>query len=715
MGPDDATYVEFEGVSKTYDGVTPVVEGLDLQVRKGEFLTLLGPSGSGKTTCLMMLAGFEAPTAGSIRIRGRPIGDLPPRKRGIGMVFQNYALFPHLSVGQNLAFPLEVRGVDPEDTRKRVARALGLVRLEGYEDRKTTQLSGGQQQRVAIARALVFEPDLVLMDEPLGALDRRLREEMQYEIRRIQRTLGITCIYVTHDQQEAMVLSDRVAVFHDGRLQQIATPEGLYEEPMRNFVARFIGENNRLCRTDREDRRRRLRRAGRGRRDPGPAGGAGGGRGPDDALHPARAGRAGPRAGPLRQRVRGARRGPDLPRRPPAGGGQRARDGRLHRQDPEHRGPRRRDRRRPGPHRLDPHRLPGARPRARSGGTVSDAQPGAPRFLVALGLMAGAACAADPPGGSLTAVSWGGSYARAINKAYYEPFEAATGVVIGRDDLVDGGLAPIRTQVDIGKVHWDVLSLESSQAIRACDEGLLEVIPRNILLPGADGSPASEDFSPGTLTECGVGHVVYSTIYAYHPDRFPDEKPGTIADFFDLERFPGRRGMRRSPIGNLEFALLADGVRPEEVYTLLDTAEGIRRVFRKLDTLRDHVVWWEAGAQPPQMLADAEVVMTTAYNGRIFNAQVLENQPFVIVWDGQLLDTSQIVVVAGLRTEPMRLTTFDSPPPRNPWLGSPVISPTRRRADRRCRSCPPTSRPVFPWRLTCPPARKTCAARCRPT
>ena len=162
------------------------------------------------------------------------------------MVFQNYALFPHLTVGQNLAFPLEVRGVDAQVRRQRVARALALVRLDGYEDRKTTQLSGGQQQRVAIARALVFEPDLVLMDEPLGALDRRLREEMQYEIRRIQRTLGITCIYVTHDQQEAMVLSDRVAVFHAGKLQQIATPEDLYEEPMRNFVARFIGENNRL-------------------------------------------------------------------------------------------------------------------------------------------------------------------------------------------------------------------------------------------------------------------------------------------------------------------------------------------------------------------------------------------------------------------------------------------------------------------------------------
>ena len=244
--PEDAPFVEFEGVSKTYDGATRVVDRLDLQVHRGEFLTLLGPSGSGKTTCLMMLAGFEAPTSGNIRIRGREMGALPPRKRGIGMVFQNYALFPHLSVGQNLAFPLEVRKVEARARGERVARALSLVRLEGYESARITELSGGQQQRVAIARALIFEPDLVLMDEPLGALDRRLREEMQYEIRRIRRTLGVTFIYVTHDQQEAMVLSDRVAVFAAGRIQQIATPEGLYEEPMRTFVARFIGESNLL-------------------------------------------------------------------------------------------------------------------------------------------------------------------------------------------------------------------------------------------------------------------------------------------------------------------------------------------------------------------------------------------------------------------------------------------------------------------------------------
>ena len=251
MQPDHDTssgnaYVEFEQVGKSFDGRTMVVSDLDLSIRKGEFLTLLGPSGSGKTTCLMMLAGFETPTTGAIRIDGRPMNQIPPRQRGIGMVFQNYALFPHMSVGDNLSFPLEVRGLDAPSRRDRVRRALELVRLEGLENRRPNQLSGGQQQRVAIARALVFEPNLVLMDEPLGALDRRLREELQYEIRRIHNDLGVTVLYVTHDQNEAMVMSDRVAVFRAGRVEQIAAPEVLYEEPERSFVARFIGENNRL-------------------------------------------------------------------------------------------------------------------------------------------------------------------------------------------------------------------------------------------------------------------------------------------------------------------------------------------------------------------------------------------------------------------------------------------------------------------------------------
>ena len=241
-----APHVEYRGVYKRFGDSAWVVRELDLELHKGEFLTLLGPSGSGKTTCLMMLAGFEPPTAGDIRINGESVARLPPDKRGIGVVFQNYALFPHMSVGANLAFPLEVRGLDAQQRRERVGRALELVRLTGLEGRRPNQLSGGQQQRVAIARALVFEPELVLMDEPLGALDRRLREQLQYEIRRIQRQLGVTVLYVTHDQTEAMAMSDRVAVFRAGRIEQVASPEVLYEEPQRPFVASFIGENNLL-------------------------------------------------------------------------------------------------------------------------------------------------------------------------------------------------------------------------------------------------------------------------------------------------------------------------------------------------------------------------------------------------------------------------------------------------------------------------------------
>lgn len=191
-----------------------------------------------------MLAGFEPISSGSIKIYEQPIQDILPHKRNIGMVFQNYALFPHMTVGKNLEFPLEVRGVDKSQRAQKVQRALDLVQLSGFESRKPSQLSGGQQQRVAIARALVYEPSIVLMDEPLGALDRRLREEMQYEIRRLHQQLEVTMVYVTHDQQEAMVLSDRVAVFQNGVIEQIATPETLYEEPGRVFVSSFIGDNN---------------------------------------------------------------------------------------------------------------------------------------------------------------------------------------------------------------------------------------------------------------------------------------------------------------------------------------------------------------------------------------------------------------------------------------------------------------------------------------
>ena len=236
--------VRFAGISKTYDGIARVVDALDLDIERGEFLTLLGPSGSGKTTTLMMLAGFETPTAGEILLDGKSLSRLPPYKRKIGMVFQNYALFPHMTVAQNIGFPLSVRGIPRDEIARRVLRALDMVQLEKFGERRPAQLSGGQQQRIAVARALVFEPKLVLMDEPLGALDKHLREQMQLEIRRLHQRLGVTMVYVTHDQSEALTMSDRIAVFHRGRIQQLGRPERIYEEPKNAFVAHFVGENN---------------------------------------------------------------------------------------------------------------------------------------------------------------------------------------------------------------------------------------------------------------------------------------------------------------------------------------------------------------------------------------------------------------------------------------------------------------------------------------
>jgi putative spermidine/putrescine transport system ATP-binding protein len=244
-----APIVRFVDVEKTYDGKSLVVRNLNLAVRRGEFLTLLGPSGSGKTTTLMMLAGFELPTHGEIFLDGASIGRLPPYKRGIGVVFQSYALFPHMSVAQNLAFPLEVRRLPKGEVRARIRRALQMVELEELEARRPNQLSGGQQQRVALARALVFEPRLVLMDEPLGALDKQLREQMQHELKQLHEKLGVTIVYVTHDQAEALTMSDRIAVFRDGAIDQLATPAELYERPRTPYVAQFIGENNQLIGT----------------------------------------------------------------------------------------------------------------------------------------------------------------------------------------------------------------------------------------------------------------------------------------------------------------------------------------------------------------------------------------------------------------------------------------------------------------------------------
>ena len=239
--------IRFEAVQKTFDGENLVVKDLNLTIHQGEFVTLLGPSGSGKTTCLMMLAGFEVPTAGDILLGDQRLNSVPPHKRNFGMVFQNYALFPHMTVEENIRYPLKTRRMPAAEADRKVAEILDMIQLREFARRRPTQLSGGQQQRVALARSLVFEPQLILMDEPLGALDKQLREQMQLEIKHLHEALGLTVVFVTHDQSEALTMSDRVAVFNDGVIQQIDTPNNLYEYPANAFVAQFIGENNTLA------------------------------------------------------------------------------------------------------------------------------------------------------------------------------------------------------------------------------------------------------------------------------------------------------------------------------------------------------------------------------------------------------------------------------------------------------------------------------------
>lgn len=245
-GENQGSAVELRGVSKHFGGATdhPAVQELSLVIGDGEFFSLLGPSGSGKTTTLRMIAGFERPSSGRILLQGQDVTDLPPNERNVNTVFQDYALFPHMSVAENVAYGLQVRKVPTNLHAEQVAEALRMVRLEGFNDRKPAQLSGGQRQRVALARALINRPKVLLLDEPLGALDLKLREEMQLELKAIQSQVGITFIYVTHDQQEALAMSDRIAVFHRGRVEQVGTPAEIYERPATEFVADFVGTSN---------------------------------------------------------------------------------------------------------------------------------------------------------------------------------------------------------------------------------------------------------------------------------------------------------------------------------------------------------------------------------------------------------------------------------------------------------------------------------------
>jgi putative spermidine/putrescine transport system ATP-binding protein len=236
--------IEIADVSKIYDGGVRAVDAVAMDIRHGEFFSLLGPSGCGKTTTLRMLAGFDTPSAGAIRVDGIDITHVPAHKRDMAMVFQNYALFPHRTVAENVAFGLRMRGFDKVTIAAKVKAALAMVELSGMEERHPGQLSGGQQQRVALARAIVIEPRVLLCDEPLGALDKKLRQQMQFELKQLQKSLGLTLVFVTHDQEEALAMSDRVAVMNNGRIEQIGTPIEIYDQPSTRFVADFIGDTN---------------------------------------------------------------------------------------------------------------------------------------------------------------------------------------------------------------------------------------------------------------------------------------------------------------------------------------------------------------------------------------------------------------------------------------------------------------------------------------
>lgn len=246
----------------------------------------------------------------------------------------------------------------------------------------------------------------------------------------------------------------------------------------------------------------------------------------------------------------------------------------------------------------------------------------------------------------VTVMSWGGAYTKSQVEAYHKPFTAETGIKVVSIDADNPG-TPIKAQVEAGNVSVDVADVEYSDAVRLCDEGLLETIDLSMLPPAPDGTPASEDFIDGALTDCAVANIVWSTVVSYNANAFSGDKPTTIADFFDTAKFPGKRGLRKSAKATLEMALMGDGVPAGEVYALLDTDAGVDRAFAALDKIKSDIVWWEAGAQPPQLLADGEVAMSTAYNGRIFNAAVAENQPLVVIWDGQMMDFDLFVVPKG--------------------------------------------------------------------
>ena len=631
--PGRAAEIKAIGIGKSF-GSFRALDDLTLDIGRGEFLTLLGPSGSGKTTFLMILAGFVPPTDGTLISDGVDITDLPAEKRAAGMVFQGYALFPHMTVEANIAFPLKVRQKSRrrhQDARRRDDRARRPA--AAMDTKLPRQLSGGQQQRVALARALVFEPGVLLLDEPFSALDKSLRGQMQDEMKRLHQETGTTFVFVTHDQSEALALSSRVAIFNHGELLQVGAPQDVYDRPANRFVAEFLGEINMLPLTDVQAGERRRDRALRGPRRSGF--GAADGRRRRHARHPARIHVGARERRGRRERHRRRRHRLDLSRRRDAARPDDAAGREAHRLGADRRVAAAALARRQcsladlaGRTRLSA--LPAGQlmhdcnddtdtTKNKRRMTMTDrhskTSPRAvgeitPPQLHAVGGRAArrhGRCAQPSrlfaQAKELVLVNWGGDAITAYDKAYGEPFKAETGITVKEDGSgpTEGAIA---AQFKSGKPTWDLVDADPFSAMALGKQGMIEPIDYTIV--------DKTKFREGFGWEHAASTYFFSYIIAYDSSKFGDKVPTGMADFFDVEKFPGKRSLYKWGAGMWEAALLADGVEPDKLYPL-----DLKRAHDKIAAFKDNVVaYWGGGAESQAVLLNGEASMALIWSTR---------------------------------------------------------------------------------------------------
>jgi ABC-type Fe3+/spermidine/putrescine transport system ATPase subunit/spermidine/putrescine-binding protein len=671
------TSITLAGLSKHYGQVTAVDE-LSLKVEEGEFVTILGPSGSGKTTVLSLIAGLTSPSSGSIRLGEREVTTLPPARRNIGLVFQSYALFPHLTARGNIAFPLAVRKMPAMEIHRRVEKAMALLRLSGLEDRRPSQLSGGQQQRVALARAIVFEPDILLLDEPMAALDRKLREEVQVELRHVQRTLGTTTLLVTHDQEEALSLSDRVLVMEGGRLQQLGTPQELYLRPQNAFVAGFLGAANLLDGAVRYESGRCVLLLENG------------------AAMPLRTG-AWAQDESLRVIVR-----PERARLLPRGKDRNGLPGRI--LDVIYLGQMVRYRVDIGLERAfvaamadgtgvfnagdevlitwaeqDVWPLPKAPGKGAAEQITEQAtrnkesmmlsrraslQLGASAALAAaiMGPRRGAAQAAAAK--EIRIIAAGGQSGESVQVGYINPFIARTGIKVIREDTTGTPLGKLRAMVESGRIDAVLHEIGGSALAQATALGLVEPLDWGKIDPAP--------MFPEARHSHGLGYQYFSVIPAWRADA---TGMSDWREFWNAEKFPGKRSLPDIPYYALPIALLADGVAPDALYPI-----DLDRAFKNLDRIKPHVsVWWGTGAQAPQLLADNEVQYAAVYSGRVTG-----NAKFKLTFNQGLLGIGYFVISKGA-AEDQKLAAYgllrEMTLPQNQAAAAKIVSYTGNSPD----------------------------------